>query len=68
MARDKDIYEELAMISAGVKALLALKILEKDLSKTEAVALLSRFGLPDKDIAAILNTSPPSVRTLRNRK
>lgn len=62
-------YEILKEISRRLGVLIALQMKpqSKDLSMTESINLLSRFGMGNSEIAEILNTTPNSVNVLKNR-
>jgi DNA-binding CsgD family transcriptional regulator len=51
----------------GVLIALQMKTQLEDFSTTEGVALLSRFGMPNNEIAEILNTSSNTVNVIKNR-
>ena len=51
----------------GVIIALQLRTQSKDLSTTEGIQLLTRFGLEPTEIAEILNTTPNTVNVTRSR-
>jgi DNA-binding CsgD family transcriptional regulator len=51
----------------GVLIALQMKTQSEDFSTTEGVALLSRFGMANNEIAEILNTSSNTVNVIKNR-
>jgi DNA-binding CsgD family transcriptional regulator len=51
----------------GVLIALQMRTQREDFSTTEGVELLSRFGMPNHEIAEILNTSSNTVNVMKNR-
>lgn len=51
----------------GVLIALQMRAQREDFSTTEGVEMLSRFGLPNNEIAEILNTSSNTVNVIKNR-
>jgi DNA-binding CsgD family transcriptional regulator len=51
----------------GVLIALQMKAQSDDFSTTEGVELLSRFGMPNSEIAEILNTSSNTVHVIKSR-
>lgn len=51
----------------GVLIALQMKAQSDDFSTTEGVELLSRFGMPNSEIAEILNTSSNTVNVIKSR-
>jgi DNA-binding CsgD family transcriptional regulator len=51
----------------GVLIALQMRSQSEDFSTTQGVEFLSRFGMPNNEIAEMLNTSSNTVNVIKNR-